>query len=297
MSDGITLSWSDKSWDPQFATFKLPCGKCPECHMEYARQWAIRCIHEAQMHEENCFITLTYSDEHLTDPKLSYSDFQKFMKRLRKLTNNKVGVFVTGEYGIRSKRKHWHAIIFNWSPRDLVYWRSNDRGDRVYKSDTLMGLWPYGYSEVGAVNYNSAGYVARYSAKALEHGLERSEYSPISRKSSKQAIGKAWIEKYWPDVFNHNKIILRDGTETSVPRYYIKWLEKHQPEAYLKWLLGPRSEAISNAEKKENKEKKEFEETANRRLDEGRSFPLTRTQVQSIINDQKFKQLHSKLKL
>ena len=45
--------------------FNLPCGQCIGCKLSYARQWAIRCLHEAQMHESNCFITLTFNDEHL----------------------------------------------------------------------------------------------------------------------------------------------------------------------------------------------------------------------------------------
>lgn len=69
---------------------KLPCGQCVGCRLERSRQWAVRCMHEAQMFERNCFITLTYDPKSLptvpgTDvPTLRLDDFQKFMKRLRK---------------------------------------------------------------------------------------------------------------------------------------------------------------------------------------------------------------------
>ena len=43
----------------------VKCGQCIGCRLEYSRQWAIRCLHEAQLHEDNCFITLTYDDENL----------------------------------------------------------------------------------------------------------------------------------------------------------------------------------------------------------------------------------------
>lgn len=62
----------------------LACGQCVGCRLERSRQWAVRCLHEAQTHKHNCFITLTYSDEKL--PKngtLRHSDYQGFMKRLR----------------------------------------------------------------------------------------------------------------------------------------------------------------------------------------------------------------------
>lgn len=43
----------------------LPCGRCIGCRLERSRQWAVRCVHEAALHEDNAFITLTYDDDHL----------------------------------------------------------------------------------------------------------------------------------------------------------------------------------------------------------------------------------------
>lgn len=44
---------------------KVPCGQCIGCRLERSRQWAIRCVHEAQQYNDNCFITLTYDDDHV----------------------------------------------------------------------------------------------------------------------------------------------------------------------------------------------------------------------------------------
>lgn len=65
---------------------KLPCGQCIGCRLEKSRQWAVRCLDEAQMHSENCFITLTNTDESVAKygRSLDVGVFQKFMKRLRK---------------------------------------------------------------------------------------------------------------------------------------------------------------------------------------------------------------------
>ena len=64
---------------------KLPCGQCIGCRLEKARQWAIRCVHEASLWEKNCFITLTYNDDNLpANGSVSKREFQLFMKRLRK---------------------------------------------------------------------------------------------------------------------------------------------------------------------------------------------------------------------
>lgn len=44
---------------------KLPCGQCAECRLNYSREWATRCLLEAQEWKDNYFVTLTYDDEHL----------------------------------------------------------------------------------------------------------------------------------------------------------------------------------------------------------------------------------------
>ena len=42
----------------------LPCGQCMACRLNKSRDWATRCVLEAKMHKDNCFVTLTYKDLH-----------------------------------------------------------------------------------------------------------------------------------------------------------------------------------------------------------------------------------------
>ena len=77
---------------------QIPCGKCIECRLSYAREWAVRCMFELKTSSSAYFITLTYSDmmaprSYVSDPdtgealpvlSLRKKDFQLFMKRLRK---------------------------------------------------------------------------------------------------------------------------------------------------------------------------------------------------------------------
>ena len=64
----------------------VSCGSCIGCRLERSRQWAVRIMHEAQMHDSNSFLTLTYNDEHLpANGSLKLSDFQQFCRNLRKL--------------------------------------------------------------------------------------------------------------------------------------------------------------------------------------------------------------------
>lgn len=306
-ADGKTISWSQKTYSKEYASFQLPCGKCIECRLEYARQWAIRCVHEAQMHENNSFITLTYSDEHLKSEKLQYIDFQLFLKRLRKdiWSKNKhqpkesyeISTFVTGEYGDQRKRPHWHALIFNWRPTDLTPKYENHNGDIVYNSPSLSTLWGKGITELGSVTFESAGYCARYAAKKLVHGNDGHEWEPISKKSTKNAIGKKFLQKYWTDIFNYGYVILADGKKCQIPRYYEKWLQKNQPIAWQSYVTQLKANRNLKAATKAQQEIDAEHQINEKRLSNGKlTYQITKKQTQKIIIDQKFKQLQQHLK-
>lgn len=299
LSDGKTICWSQKNRSKEYATFQLPCGKCLDCRLEYARQWAIRCVHEAQMHEKSCFVTLTYSDENLKSPKLIYSDFQKFMKRLRRLQNEPIGCFVTGEYGDQTKRPHYHALLFGYRPNDSEHKYTTERGDRVYSSPTLSRTWSLGICEFGDITFHSAGYCARYAAKKLGHGRDgEHEYEPISKKSSKHAIGKKWLEKFWPDVFSYGYLVLPNGQKTAIPRYYEKWFRENHPEKFRAYLEKIKSKSIQHASAEALKRKELFDLTNANRLAEGKlTFIPSEDEQRRKITALNHKKLQSYLKL
>lgn len=151
----------------------LPCGKCVGCRLNRSRQWAIRCMHEASLYDKNCFITLTYDDEHLPKNRgLDVSHFQNFMKRLRKEYGQGIRFFHAGEYGSKTRRPHYHALLFNhdFVDKSLIAVRNDHR---LYVSPSLQRLWPFGYSSVGDVTFESAAYVARYSLKKKQERKRR----------------------------------------------------------------------------------------------------------------------------
>ena len=94
--------------------FNLSCGRCTGCRLDHSRQWATRLMHETQMHEHTCFITLTFNPASLEKRKnphsLDMSEFQKFMKRLRRKTEKKISYFHCGEYGEKNLRPHYHGL-------------------------------------------------------------------------------------------------------------------------------------------------------------------------------------------
>ena len=127
----------------------VPCGRCTGCRLKYAAQWAMRCMHESQLHSRNSFITLTYNNENLpADKSINKEEMQKFFKRLRKkLGNNSIRYFACGEYGDKTSRPHYHAIIFgeDFSNDRTVHTKSKT-GDLLYRSKNLEKIWTKGHS-------------------------------------------------------------------------------------------------------------------------------------------------------
>lgn len=211
----------------------LPCGQCIGCRLERSRQWAVRCMHEASQHNDNSFLTLTYSNDNLPkDGSLHLEHYQNFMKRLRKENApKKIRFYHCGEYGERNSRPHYHSLLFNhdWPDKKLFSTRGENK---IYTSDRLSRLWPHGFAVTGEVTFESAAYVARYilkkvtGEKAFEHyGTVHPEYTTMSRRPG---IGKTWFDKYKSDVYPHDRVPVR-GIDTRPPRFYDYQLEKIDP--------------------------------------------------------------------
>lgn len=210
----------------------VPCGTCLGCRLERAREWAVRCMHEASLHEENSFVTLTYDDAHLPPGRsLRPDDFVRFMKRLRHVRPG-VRFFQCGEYGDRFGRPHHHAVLFNCGFSDLEFYRS--QGDvKLYTSMELAKLWPYGFSTVGDVTFESAGYVARYTLKKVGGSSKpvpgrMEEYLTMSRRPG---IGRGWIDRFISDVYPSDELVV-NGHVTKPPRYYDDQAAKAMPGSF-----------------------------------------------------------------
>lgn len=147
---------------------EFPCQKCIGCRIDRSRDWAIRAVHEASMHDLNCFLTLTYANEHLPqDFSLDITAYQQFLKRLRSHVGSPIKFFGCGEYGDQDDRPHYHFLIFGWRPSDLKL-HTEKNGIKTYTSEKLGKLWPYGFNTVGELTYKTAAYCARYILKKKE---------------------------------------------------------------------------------------------------------------------------------
>lgn len=224
----------------------LPCGQCVGCRLERSRQWAARCMHHAQMHDKNAFITLTYNDENLQTQSLCHRDYQLFIKRLRKNTKAEISYYMAGEYGTKNRRPHFHACIFGYDFPDKKYWKTTDTNSRLYTSDQLNELWQHqGFTSIGDVTLESAGYIARYilSKKTGKNAQQYYEHineatgeitnlkPEYNRMSLKRPIGKTWIEKYEKDIYPRGVMILKNQ-KTKPTKYYDKQYKKKDREKY-----------------------------------------------------------------
>lgn len=201
----------------------VPCGKCIGCQLKKSCEWALRCIHEASLYEENSFVTLTYDDEHLPkDWSLDKSHMQKFFKRLRRQNGKGIRYLYCGEYGDRTYRPHYHIALFNWMPRDREIYNKHSKGV-LYSSRYLEELWGKGFVTLSDLNYETCAYVARYVLKKQSNKSE--DYGgrtpPYINMSNRPGIGTGWYEKYKNDVFPDD-FIVHQNRKHKPPRYYIE---------------------------------------------------------------------------
>ena len=146
-----------------------------------------------------------------------------------------------GEYGEKNRRPHYHACLFGIDFEDKTLFKQK-RGNDLYISDHLQELWPFGFSTIGEVTFESAAYCARYIMKKITgDGAEehyqwidtetgevhqlKPEYTTMSRNGG---IGKEWMEKFKSDVYPTDEIIIR-GRRMKPPRFYDSMYEHTDP--------------------------------------------------------------------
>lgn len=281
---------------------KLPCNQCIGCRIDRCKQWAVRLLNEAQLHEKKSFITLTYNDKTLlarrqereptvpcTPPSKSATskavvyyhdthaeprahedslrirDVQLFMKRLRfELTTRNpsttVRYYLVGEYGDKYGRPHYHIALYGEDFADDRTERRTSGAYTCYRSSRLEKLWPHGNSEIGELTLESTLYVAGYIMKKITGKKADQHYQRESRDgtiywitpefalmSRRPGLGRPWLEKYMPDVYPHDYVVI-NGQKKRPPRYYDKLLEMFEPKTLEQLRIKRQALALTLAE-------------------------------------------------
>jgi len=199
------------------------------------REWAVRCAHEATLHREGMFLTLTYGDEELPRTQgglatLRPRDFVLFMKQLRRwIEPVRVRFFQAAEYS-PAGRPHHHVLVYGYFFGDgYVFLRR--KGGELYRSPTLERLWTFGFSSYGLLKPGAAFYTAQYAMKkslgmSFAMGDRVPEYQTMSRRPG---IGKNWFDKFQGDIYPRDDFRGPDGNRMRAPRYYDDLYEKGNP--------------------------------------------------------------------
>lgn len=199
----------------------------------------MRCMHEASLHQNNLFITLTYDDQNLPeDWSLDVDHWQRFMKRLKKhYGGKKIRFFHCGEYGEDFGRPHYHALLFGHDFTDKEPYKETPRGELLYTSKTLESIWGNGFCPIGSVTFDSAAYCARYTTKKVtganakaHYGHRRPEYATMSRNPG---IARHWFDKWQTDVYPHDYVVMK-GKKVRPPKFYDNLIDTDQLDAIKK---------------------------------------------------------------
>lgn len=223
----------------------IPCGHCMECRLQHSREWATRMMLEAQYHVDNYFVTLTYDDssvpishfldydtgEVLPAQTLRKEHLQLFFKRLRRRLDyyysSHFRYYAAGEYGDSTHRPHYHFIGFGLYLPDLVQLKTSRLGNPYYTSELLQSCWPYGFSMVAPVTWQSCAYVARYCTKKIG-GIDKSFYDlfhieeEFAVMSRRPGIAKQYFDEHADEIYKMDEIFLAltDGGKKVKPPHY-----------------------------------------------------------------------------
>lgn len=166
------------SYNGRPETILVPCGRCYHCRQTRINEWVTRCYAHADTYKYVYFVTLSYTSCKSNSPlsqflmrelsecywhydNLNYygtysynptllcrKHYQYFLKRLRKRCNCELSYIISGEYGHRFGRPHYHLVLFSDLPLTIddikyawslnvvqdsngVYHRSTSRGHRL----------------------------------------------------------------------------------------------------------------------------------------------------------------------
>ena len=215
--------------------FYIDCGKCEGCIARARTDWATRIYHESQCWDRNCFMTLTYDNEHLPGT-IQKRDIQLFIARLRKSNPRPIRYYVCGEYGEKTRRPHYHAIIFN---DDFLSSRYQYRiSDSMYGNSDVQSTWGKGTVTISEFNHARANYTAGYVTKKI---ADQDTFSLMSRRPP---LGKVWVQRHHDNI-RRNETVVIDGTEVPIPRVYLQWLKGVEEYDHIKENLRANAKPLN----------------------------------------------------
>lgn len=178
------------------------------------------------------FLTLTIDDEHIKYtssgfPTLDYKELQKFFKRLRKKYGKGIKYFACGEYGSKSFRPHFHALIYN------LPLLTNGKDFFEFYRKRIEEIWKLGIVSFSEVIEPRIGYITKYIIKTNEE-KKLYEENEIERPRLlvSRGIGSHLIEKS-NALGRHNSDY---GKPFKLPRYVLEKIKRNDKQRYYEIL-------------------------------------------------------------
>lgn len=172
---------------------KVPCGTCLPCMRQKRAFWSHRLQSDIQAAYPtgSSFVTLTIEG---ADPKLSKAQLSNFFRSLRRHLGFNPKHFALGDYGDRTKRAHYHAIIIGLDPS---------------QKPLVSRCWPHGFTDVDVATPGRINYILNYLEKLApayrrqfeEAGLQP-PFTSISRGIGQSLFdnnpdGRYWMNGRW----------------------------------------------------------------------------------------------------
>lgn len=172
----------------------VKCSKCELCVTSYRDTWSTRMyLHASSYGNDCCFLTLTFSDDHHPDDtQPTIYQFQKFMKRLRKILSfqgRKVSYVAVSERGDINKthRLHYHLILY---------------GVSYLEKALIEKCWKKGFICVKPVDHGTCRYVLKYVLKGAKRDREAALLKVLGKNpnffsmSRRPGIGFAHVKQF-----------------------------------------------------------------------------------------------------
>lgn len=196
----------------------VPCGKCPDCLKRRVSNWSFRLMQHEKTAETAFFLTLTFDTDHVPITHAGYMTLDKkilqdFFKRLRYWQpDSNIKYYAVGEYGGKTKRPHYHVIIFNAQISNIIKaWTKDEK--------------PIGNVHFGKVSGASVGYTLKYMTKKSripEHKNDDRlpEFSLMSKGLGANYLTDEMKQWHEADINHRMYCNAEGGKKISMPRYY-----------------------------------------------------------------------------
>jgi len=216
-------------------TTPVPCGKCPECVKARTQSWSFRIEKELERSHNPIFLTLTYNEDHVPTTKhgiktLDKKHVQLWLKKLRKLQAKyspiSIKYFFVGEYGSKTNRPHYHAVLLNCLDPKFI-----------------TQTWDQGYSYILPLKQGGIPYILKYlhKPKIKTHEDQQREFSLFSKGLGSNYLTTNMVN-YHTSNLDNCYITLKGGITMALPKYYKEKLYNEDQRSKVTAILKNRAE-------------------------------------------------------